>query len=222
LAKALHQIKMIDYGLETKLGGNVAGVDEVGRGAWAGPVFAAAAVFNTNLVNSNKLKGLNDSKSMSRSSRENYFSGLEEVKESGHAFFSVGIASVKEIDTLNILNATMLAMERAIKNLPFLPTTILVDGVHAPNSVIPTKTIPKGDSKIFSIAAASIYAKVNRDRHMIYLSKSYPGFGWETNAGYGTKEHQNALFELGINEHHRKSFSPIKNILKKTQDVVVG
>ena len=205
---------MVDYKLETKLGGRGAGVDEVGRGAWAGPVFAAAAIFKINLVNFKKLRGLNDSKSMGRASREKYFSALEEVRESGYAFFSVGVASVEEIDTLNILNATMLAMERAIKKLPFLPTTLLVDGIHAPYSTIPTKTIPKGDSKIFSIAAASIYAKVSRDRHMIYLSENFPGFGWENNAGYGTKDHRNALFELGITEHHRKSFAPIKNILK--------
>ncbi len=181
----------------------IAGVDEVGRGPLAGVVVAAAVIFE----NENELpSGINDSKKLSGSKRENLYDAI--IKTS---HYGIGMASVEEIDKINILNASKLAMIRAVSNLPVKPHYILVDGNQPPdfNNLSKDKIIAivKGDSKSISIAAASIIAKVTRDRLMTEISKDYPQYNWQKNAGYGTKEHLSAIKQYGITIHHRKSFS---------------
>jgi ribonuclease HII len=205
-----------DFARETAAGGRVAGVDEVGRGAWAGPVFAAAAVLSPRAAAEPELAGLDDSKAMSKRTREHYFEALAHARDSGEVWLALGRAEVGEIDTLNILGATMLAMQRAVAALPVAPTSILVDGNRIPDFAIPAEAIVGGDAHVLSIAAASIYAKVARDRLMAELACDNPGFGWERNAGYGTRQHQDALASRGATRHHRKSFAPIKKILSST------
>lgn len=206
---------MLDFTLESSLSGKVAGVDEVGRGAWAGPVYAAAAVLTAHAANSPNLAFINDSKALSKGKREIIYKQLLNAIKSGNAWIGIGSAGVKEIDSLNILEATMLAMQRAVADLPFIPETILIDGNKTPELPSPSKAIVNGDKLILSIAAASIYAKVTRDKYMFSLSKEYDGYGWEQNSGYGTQRHQQGLINCGITEHHRKSFRPVKNIIKQ-------
>lgn len=207
---------MPDYSRETAAGGRVAGVDEVGRGAWAGPVFAAAAILSPRAVATPELAGLDDSKAMSKRAREQCFEALTRACDTGDAWFAVGRAEVEEIDALNILGATMLAMQRAVATLPVAPDAILVDGNRTPDLPCPAEAIVNGDAQVLSIAAASIYAKVCRDRLMAELAQECPGFGWERNVGYGTRQHQAALASLGATRHHRKSFAPIQKILSTT------
>ena len=183
----------------------VCGVDEVGRGPWAGPVVAAAVVLDPWRTP----EGLNDSKKLSKKRREALASTLKEVAD-----FGVGIASVEEIDEHNILVASHIAMVRAVETLPRRPAHALIDGNRLPaNLPCPAWTLVKGDQRSLSIAAASIIAKVERDRIMAELSISYPGYGWETNAGYGVKAHQEALIRQGVTPHHRRSFKPIHKML---------
>ncbi|GLQ35654.1 ribonuclease HII [Amylibacter marinus] len=182
----------------------IAGVDEVGRGPWAGPVTAAAVILDPD----NIPEGLNDSKKLSAKRREALFGPIMDT-----AWVSVVHVEVSEIDQINILQATFRAMERAVAGLDS-PDHILVDGNKIPpNLPCAASAHIKGDAKSVSVAAASIIAKVTRDRLMLDLSKSYPGYGWETNAGYGTKIHQLGLRNLGVTPHHRRSFKPIHNIL---------
>ncbi len=183
----------------------IAGVDEVGRGSWIGPVFSAAIILKKN-INKNLLKDSKKIPSEERKKLANY------IKK--NSIYSVGIASIKEIDKLNILQATLLSMKRAIDNLKHKPNIILVDGVHAPkNTGYHFKTIIRGDEKIPVISAASIIAKVARDRYITRLAKKYISYGWHTNFGYGTKKHLNAIVKFGVTNHHRKSFKPMHNIL---------
>ncbi|MCZ6510759.1 MAG: ribonuclease HII [Alphaproteobacteria bacterium] len=207
---------MPDYAREAAAGGKVAGVDEVGRGAWAGPVFAAAAILSPRAAATPELAGLDDSKAIGKRAREKYFEALARVCDAGDAWLALGHAEVEEIDALNILGATMLAMQRAVAALPVAANSVLVDGNRVPDLPMPAKAIVNGDSLVLSIAAASIFAKVSRDRLMGELAQECPGFGWERNAGYGTRQHQDALASLGPNRHHRKSFAPIKKILLET------
>ncbi|MBY0501233.1 MAG: ribonuclease HII [Alphaproteobacteria bacterium] len=190
----------------------VGGVDEVGRGPWAGPVVAAAAVFlSPSSLPSILLKGIQDSKKLSKDKREFIYAELLKLDLFHHG---VGMASVEEIDQLNILKATFLAMERSIQSLPQKPETLLIDGKYIPSfEGIQTYPLIKGDHISFSIAAASIIAKVTRDRLMEKLALEHPHYGWERNAGYGTVEHQRALKLHGITPHHRRSFAPIKSLL---------
>ena len=194
-----------DLSLETEFSGFVAGIDEVGRGPFAGPVVAAAVILDTD----NIPIGIQDSKKLSRKNRELLYDQILAAAKVG-----IGDASVEEIDTLNILQATMLAMRRAVTNLPIKPNAALVDGNKAPDLGIQTRTIVKGDSRSLSIAAASIVAKVTRDREMLTLSKTYPHYGWEKNAGYGTAEHRKGLSLFGVTPQHRRSFAPIRKILE--------
>ncbi|MEK6204957.1 MAG: ribonuclease HII [Amylibacter sp.] len=183
----------------------VAGVDEVGRGPWAGPVTACAVVLDPD----NIPEGLNDSKKLTAKMREHVF--LQIVQS---ADVSIAHVSVTDIDRINILQATLLAMENALVGLSKPADFVLIDGNKAPNNLnCPSETIVKGDAKSSSIAAASIVAKVTRDRMMVALSQQFPGYGWETNAGYGTKQHQEGLNALGVTAHHRRSFKPIHNML---------
>ena len=182
----------------------IIGVDEVGRGPLAGPVISAAIVLNKEKIP----EGINDSKKLSKKKRE----VINEELISQHSF-AIGIASVEEIDKINILQASLLAMKRAVLNLNIKPQTILVDGNKLPDLEYNMYPIIKGDSKSISIAAASIIAKVYRDKLMQDLSLQYPGYYWEKNSGYGTKQHLLALNNLGVTPIHRKSFAPIYNML---------
>ena len=196
---------MPDLSLETLHGGGVAGVDEAGRGPWAGPVVAASVVLGSSMV----LDGINDSKKMSSKQRSAVYDQIMK-----HCQVGIGISGVAVIDQVNILEATKQAMCQAIDNLPQLPDTALIDGNQLPELPCQAKAIIKGDSKSLSIAAASIIAKVTRDRIMQELHKEYPYYGWERNAGYGTKEHQEGLRCYGITMHHRRSFRPIKALME--------
>ena len=185
----------------------VAGVDEVGRGSWIGPVFSAAVILNKK-INNNILK---DSKKISY---ENRLKLSDYIK--ANSYFAIARASVKEIEKKNILQATLLSMKRAIKKLNKNPDLILVDGNHVPKiNNIKIKAIIRGDEIIPSISAASIIAKVARDKHIKKLSKKFKKYSWDTNFGYGTKKHQEALKKFGVTRHHRKTYKPIHNILFK-------
>lgn len=200
---------MPDLTMEVAAGGIVAGVDEAGRGPWAGPVVAGVAILDAATMPAGLIDGLDDSKKLSAAARERLFDGLLR-----HATIAVGIGSVAEIDELNILAATMLAMRRAVGSLPALPHNALVDGNRAPDLPCPVRTVVMGDSLSSSIAAASIVAKVTRDRIMAGLAVDFPGYGWETNQGYGTAAHRDGLDRLGVTIHHRRSFKPIASRIK--------
>lgn len=200
---------MPDFKREIALGGIVAGIDEVGRGPWAGPVVAAAVVLDRERLPVELRRGLDDSKKLTAKKRETLFALLPDC-----AAIGLGRAEVAEIDTLNILQASLLAMRRAYDALPATADTALVDGNRAPDLPCAVETIVKGDARSLSIAAASIVAKVSRDREMAALAERFPGYGWERNAGYGTKQHRDALARLGVTPHHRKSFAPIAALLE--------
>tara|TARA_B100001059_G_scaffold162247_1_gene161819 strand:- start:3 stop:563 length:561 start_codon:yes stop_codon:yes gene_type:complete len=182
----------------------VAGVDEVGRGSLIGPVYAAAVILNKSI---NK-KLLKDSKSLTKSKREMLSKYIKE-----NSTWSIGKASVKEIDKINILQASLLAMKRAIKKLKKKPALVLVDGNQIPEiKHYNLKSIIKGDQKIPSISAASIIAKVTRDKIITDLGKKFKGYYWDQNYGYGTKQHLKAIKNLGVTSQHRKTFSPISKL----------
>jgi len=183
----------------------IAGVDEVGRGCLAGPVFAAAVILNNNI----NTKGIKDSKKISFLKRILISKYIKK-----NSTYSIGTASVKEINKINILNASLLAMQRALNKLKKKPDIAYIDGSFAPkNSKIKCKTFIKGDEKITCISAASIIAKVSRDLFMIKLAKKYNKYCWQKNFGYGTTDHIRGLKKYGITKHHRKKFKPIHNIL---------
>jgi len=189
----------------------IAGVDEVGRGPLAGPVTAAAVILDPNDIP----EGLNDSKALSAKRRE----ALSEQIMS-RAQVCIAHASVEEIDEINILRASHLAMERAIAGLAQVPDEVLIDGNMIPRGLsLPAQAIIKGDARSLSISAASIVAKICRDRVMWDLAQHYPGYGWETNAGYPSKSHKAALQNLGVTPHHRRSFKPVHNILYQGKNV---
>ncbi|MEM8988462.1 MAG: ribonuclease HII [Pseudomonadota bacterium] len=192
------------FELEDSLPGLVAGIDEAGRGPWAGPVVAAAAILNPNCTPA----GIKDSKKLSDKRRKEIASALWKTARIG-----VGVATVEEIDQLNIGNATLLAMARAAANLPVRPTTAIVDGKWAPKLSVPAYTVVKGDAKSLSIAAASIIAKTARDRMMEELAERYPGYAWDRNKGYGVAAHREGLERHGVTPYHRRSFAPIHNML---------
>jgi len=179
----------------------IAGVDEVGRGSIVGPVYAAAVILN-NKINTTLLK---DSKSLSKKNRE-----ILNIYIKKNSLWSIGKASTKEIEKLNILNASLLAMKRAIIKLKKKPNLVLVDGNRLPNlKNYNLKYVIKGDKKIASISAASIIAKVSRDKFITTLSKKFKNYFWNKNFGYGTKKHLGAIKKFGPTKHHRKTFSPI-------------
>jgi len=183
----------------------IAGVDEVGRGCLAGPVFAAAVILN-NSINKNEIK---DSKKIPFKKR---ILLAKYIKK--NSIYALGVASVREIKNINILNASLLSMQRALIKLKQKPYMAYIDGLFAPKNInIKCKTFVKGDEKIACISAASIIAKVERDMFMIKLSKKYPKYDWHKNFGYGTKTHLQGLRKYGVTRHHREKFKPVHNIL---------
>ena len=184
----------------------IVGIDEVGRGPLAGPVVTAAVILDPN----KPIEGLNDSKKLTEKRREQ----LEPIIKENVLAWSLGRAEPEEIDQINILQATLLAMKRAVEGLSIQPSHALVDGNQAPDLSCPVTTIIKGDQSEPAIAAASILAKVARDREMVEMVKCYPGYGLANHKGYPTKQHQQALLELGITEIHRKSFRPVQLAMK--------
>ena len=198
-----------DHVLETAFavrhGSPVAGVDEAGRGPWAGPVVAAAVILDP----ADLPEGLDDSKRLSPARRAAALARIE-----AQAAVGLGVATVEEIDALNILRATETAMLRALGALPLAPAAVLVDGNRTPSGLmLPCEAVVGGDGRCLSIAAASIVAKVRRDEMMAELARQWSGYGWESNAGYGTAGHRAALDRLGITPAHRRSFAPIHKML---------
>ena len=184
----------------------VAGVDEAGRGPWAGPVVAAAVCLDPDDLPS----GLADSKLLDADSRETAY---QTIRQRSKIQVGVGIADVERIDRDNILHATMWAMSEAVAALGIQPKLVLIDGNRAPRLGLATRTIVAGDRLCLSIAAASIIAKVTRDRMMVELARDYPGYGFERHKGYGTPEHAAALSRLGVSAIHRRSFKPVQMAL---------
>ena len=198
-------IRLPDFSRELHYNGIVAGVDEAGRGPWAGPVVAAAVI----LERESTPAGIADSKQLSRAKREALYDQIMAV-----AVVAVGICSTEEIDRYNILGATKQAMLRAYEGLSLKPDIALIDGNQLPNLPCVMDAIVDGDALCVSIAAASIIAQVTRDRMLAALAQKFPHYGWERNAGYGTREHQAALAVHGVTPHHRRSFAPIRKLLE--------
>lgn len=186
--------------------GRIAGVDEVGRGPLCGAVVTAAVILDP----ARPIAGLNDSKKLTEASRERLF---DEIREKALAW-CIARAEVEEIDRLNILHATMLAMQRAVEGLSIVPELVLIDGNRCPRLAVPSRAIVKGDATVPAIAAASILAKVSRDREMQVLEKHYPGYGLAKHKGYPTAEHLAALQRLGPTPIHRRSFAPVRQWLE--------
>jgi ribonuclease HII len=189
----------------------IAGLDEAGRGPCAGPVVAAAAVLHSDGLPPAIADILDDSKKIPPKRRDALFAAL--TANGVLADYAIAQADVAEIDRLNILQASLLAMRRALAKLCSPPAGALVDGNQDPRLGVPTVTLVKGDGRSLSIAAASILAKVTRDRMMADLARQHPGYGWETNQGYGSKAHLVALGQLGVTIHHRRSFAPVRALL---------
>ncbi len=199
---------MPSFRFELRCEGRVAGIDEAGRGPLAGPVYAAAAIIDRTRAARKLLRMIDDSKKLSHEQREEAY---EAMVVSGVVQFAIAEASVEEIDRINILQATFLAMRRALQALADRPEVVLVDGNRAPPQLgCRAETIVGGDAHSYSIAAASIFAKVTRDRYMHALAVSFPGYGWESNRGYGSAQHLDALTLLGPTPHHRMSFAPLR------------
>ena len=196
---------------ELRCEGRVAGIDEAGRGPLAGPVVAAAAVIDRTAARRKLLKLIDDSKKLALENREEAY---EAMIASGLVQFAVAEATVEEIDRINILQATFLAMRRALQALAEQPEVVLIDGNQLPPELgCRAEAIVGGDAHSYSIAAASIFAKVTRDRYMARLAETFPGYGWETNRGYGSAQHLAALKQLGPTPHHRMSFAPLGRLL---------
>lgn len=209
---------MPDFALEEMAGARsgrlVVGVDEVGRGPLAGPVVAAAVLLPLAVLDDERLAGLDDSKRLSAHRRE-----ILAERIAAEAPFGIGVAEVAEIDRLNILQAAMAAMRRAVDAVSLvldrMPDMVLVDGNRVPELPCPGQAVVKGDGRSLSIAAASIVAKVHRDRLMADLARTHPEFGWAHNAGYGTAEHIAALARFGPTPHHRMSFRPVREAVSR-------
>ncbi|MBI3707126.1 MAG: ribonuclease HII [Proteobacteria bacterium] len=201
---------MPDFAHERAARGIVAGIDEAGRGPLAGPVVAAAVVLDRKRLPRDLRDAIDDSKKLSRLTRETIFVELRQLTRDGIVTIGIGAASRTEIDTINILQATFLAMRRAVARLGIAPDCVLVDGNRAPPALgCRVTTLIGGDAASLSIAAASIVAKVVRDRAMMRLARRYPDYGWASNVGYGTAAHIAALGRLGPTPHHRLSFEPL-------------
>jgi ribonuclease HII len=198
------------FAIERRCKGIVCGIDEAGRGPLAGPVVAAAVILDRHRFPRMLRNELDDSKVLSAEQRETYNRALWRCADRGAAWIGIGAAGAKEIDSINILRAAMAAMARAAGALGLRPDLALVDGNTAPPLACAVQTVVKGDGLSFSIAAASVVAKVTRDRIMRGLALRYRGYGWETNVGYATAEHGAAIRALGPTPHHRRSFAPVR------------
>ncbi|MBL4820414.1 MAG: ribonuclease HII [Gammaproteobacteria bacterium] len=196
------EYSLVEHRLDNQI---IAGTDEAGRGPLAGDVVAAAVILDPD----QPIDGLNDSKKLSERKREALF---EQIIQTSKAF-SIARASVKEIDQLNILQASLLAMKRAVKQLRMQPDFVYVDGNQCPHWSYQSATVVKGDSRLQCVAAASILAKVSRDRDMVKMAQNFPGYGFAKHKGYPTREHLLALGRLGPCQHHRKSFKPVADLL---------
>jgi ribonuclease HII len=201
---------MPDFAIERRCTGIICGIDEAGRGPLAGPVVAAAVILDPRRFPRSLRERLDDSKMLTAEERAACWRALRRCADRGAAHIGVGAASAREIDGINILRAALLAMARAVGALGVRPNIALVDGDTAPPLVCAVQTVVKGDALSFSIAAASVVAKVTRDRIMRSLAPRYPGYGWETNVGYATPEHGAAIRRLGPTVHHRRSFAPVR------------
>jgi len=199
-----------DFAIERRCEGLVCGIDEAGRGPLAGPVVAAAVILDPRRFPKSLREGLDDSKVLTIEQRDACYRALSRCADRGTARIGVGAASVAEIDRINILRAALLAMARAMSGLGVRPDIALVDGNVAPELDCRVKTVVTGDALSFSIAAASVIAKVTRDRLMRNLSQRYPSYGWSTNVGYATPEHGEAIRRFGVTPHHRRSFAPVR------------
>ncbi len=201
---------MPDFAFERRCKGIVCGIDEAGRGPLAGPVVAAAVILDPRRFPRSLRERLDNSKVLTIEQRDICYRALARLVDGGAAHIGVGAASVREVDGINILRAALLAMARAVAALRVRPDTALVDGDTAPPVACAVQTVVRGDGLSFSIAAASVVAKVTRDRAMRALARRYPGYGWETNVGYATREHGAAILKLGPTPHHRRSFAPVR------------
>ena len=219
---------MPDFSLEIEFGAQIGsrpaviiGLDEAGRGPWAGPVVAAAVWLDPRRNGAEFLDRLDDSKKLSPAARERLQARFAEGVRAGICASGLGLATVAEIDDINILQASLKAMTRAVADLRrrsgLKPHAALVDGNRLPALSCPGRAVIGGDGRSLSIAAASIVAKVARDRTMADLARRYPGYGWERNRGYGTAEHRAALLRLGVSPEHRRSFRPVREALSITR-----
>ena len=205
-------IKMPDFSLEARARSNgfnaICGVDEVGRGSWAGPVVSAAVIVDEARLPIALINKIDDSKKLRKAVRNEIYFAIKPFIN-----WQIGIVSAQEIDETNISAATMLSMKKAVLGLTENTDFVLIDGVSKPEfSALKSESVIKGDTKSISIAVASIIAKVSRDRMMSDMSEQFPGYGWCRNAGYGTKEHLSSLKVLGLTPEHRKSFAPMRNM----------
>lgn len=194
----------------------IAGLDEAGRGAWAGPVSAAAVILPCDVSIEQKLAGVRDSKQLSPQKREE----LAPMIKSCALGWAVGSASREEIDRIGILHATRLAMQRALESLSLVPAHLLLDALFLPGNAIPQTALIKGDQRSLSIASASILAKTSRDEWMRKLEDLYPGYGFACNKGYGTRQHQEGLHSLGTCPEHRVSYEPVKLVLEERSRII--
>jgi ribonuclease HII len=210
---------MPDFAIERGCRGVVCGVDEAGRGPLAGPVVAAAVIIDRRRLRGELRQVLDDSKALPRELRESCYRALLACARVGAVSIGVGAASAREIDRVNILRASLAAMARAVAALGVAPDIALVDGNVAPPLSCAVKTVVKGDALSFSVAAASVVAKVTRDRIMHGLATRYPGYGWERNVGYATAEHGAAIRRLGVTRHHRRSFAPVRLVISRPSDL---
>ena len=205
---------MPDFSIEKELQSPVIGLDEVGRGPLAGPVISCGCYFKNYTIQEDFYKLIGDSKKLSEKKRKVSFEFLQNLKKEGVIDYHLGIANVEEIDALNILEATKLSMKRVVDKFDLKNAHLIIDGNFSLNyKSYKENSIIKGDDKSLSIAAASIIAKVHRDRLMKKLSIRHQHFGWEKNAGYGTKLHIENIYRLGPTRHHRKTFEPIKSLI---------
>ena len=210
---------MPDFSIEDQFSVPVCGVDEAGRGPWVGPVAAGAVMFINREVAPELLQNLNDSKKLSATKREKLYDLLRLEEQKGNICCGIGLASAQEIDELNILQATFLAMSRAVAQLALKPQHALIDGNRLPKQFLcPTSCYISGDARSYSIAAASILAKVYRDNLLKAMALKYPHYGFEKNAGYGTKEHIAAIYKYGLTPEHRRSYKPIKEFIAKADN----
>ena len=205
---------MPNFDAEISLEKPVIGIDEVGRGPLAGPVVSCACIFFDYSIPKDKLTILDDSKKLTRAERLKAIKLIFEFKQNNIINFALGCASVAEIDAINIIEATKLSMQRAIRKLKYTKGNVIIDGnMNFQLNNFYCKSILRGDQKSITIATASIIAKVHRDRYMTKIGRKFPLYDWHSNAGYGTKKHIEQIYSKGITLHHRKSFEPIKTLI---------